>query len=79
LAVKTGTDNQSTTENILPKSCFSGIETNGNIKQCTQTGLDNELKTQLRLNTEAELNSIDPKVRDSKPFRRNCLNDEHFS
>ena len=70
LSAKSGTDDQNIAENILPKSCFSGIETDSNVEQCTQTGLDNEQKTQLRLNTEAEFNTTEPKVGGPNPSRR---------
>ena len=60
---KSGKDDKNIAENILPKSCFSGIETNGNVEQCSQTGFDNEQKTQLRLNTEVEVNTSNQRLR----------------
>jgi hypothetical protein len=38
------TDDQNIPEKILPKPCFSGIESDSNVERCTQTGFDNEQK-----------------------------------
>jgi integrase len=70
LSAKSGTDDKNIAENILSKSCFSGIETDGNVEQYTQTGFDNKQKTQLRPNTEVEVNTTEPKVGGPNPSRR---------